>query len=195
MATLAPSFCSAASSLGRWWTASRSNAAPTRAGRRSPLAAWRKIFLPCWLARLSIWHLASGSIRTLSAYRHFRGEHVRSGGDQAYDGAGYPRPQGRQADRVADLVSRSHGPSARRLLRLSAGGRLSWHGDARTRIDRAGHARYDDPSGPGRHARQQARAGRGRYAVRLLRGIARAGVRERFAHREGNGVRGREARG
>src|SRR3954452_11196927 len=106
MATLAPSFCSAASSLGRWWTASRSSAAPTRAGRSSPLAAWRKTFLPCWLARLSIWHLASGSIRTLSAYRHFRGEHVRTGEDKAYAGAEYPPPQGPKADRVADLVSR-----------------------------------------------------------------------------------------
>ena len=110
------------------------------------------------------------------------------------DRAGYPRAQGRQADRVAHLLSRAHRAPGRPALRLHPGRQLARHGDARPGIDRAGHARHDDPAGAGGDARLEARAGRRRHAVRLVRGLARAGVYQRRAGHEGDRLRRDQAR-
>ncbi len=58
----------------------------------------------------------------------------------------------------------------------------------------AGHARHDDPARPRGDARLQARAGGGRHAVRLLRGVEGTGLHERRARAEGNRLRRHQGR-
>ena len=131
----------------------------------------------------------------VAAARPLRVGHVDAERDQAADRARHPRPQGRRADRVADLLSRAHRAAGRPLLRRHPGRRLARHGDARARDHGAGDARHDDPAGPRGDARLAARAGRGRHAVRLLRGLEGAGLHERGAGAEGNRLRRHQGRG
>ncbi len=127
--------------------------------------------------------------------RFHRLKHVGSRTDQAHDRAGHPRPQGRRADRMPDLLSRPHRTAGGSILRRHPGRRLAWHGDAWARDDGAGDARHDDPSGPCRDARLQAGAGGGGHAVRFLRGVQGAGLHERRASHEGNRLRRDQGRG
>ena len=83
----------------------------------------------------------------------------------------------------------------RPVRRLPAGRRQPRHGHARLRVDRAGAARADDHARPRRGARRQARAGRGRHAVRLLRGEPRRRLPQRRAGDEGDRLRRHQARG
>ena len=95
---------------------------------------------------------------------------------RAPDRARHPRPQGRRADRHADVLSRPYGAHPRPALRRHPGRRFARHGDARARDHHSGDARHDDPAGARGDARLAARAGRRRPAVRLLRGLEGAGL-------------------
>ena len=130
-----------------------------------------------------------------SAFRVHEFSHVSSRTDQAAHRPGHPRPQGRRADRVADLLPRPHRAAGRQILRRDPGRRLARHGDAWARDHGAGHARHDDPARPRGDARLEPRAGRGRHAVRLLRGVEGAGLHERRPGDEGNRLRRHQGRG
>ena len=68
-------------------------------------------------------------------------------------------------------------------------------GDAGALVDAAGHARRDDLPDPGGHAGGPAAARRRRSPVRDVRGLGRAGGRERDPHGQGRRRRRGQARG
>ena len=105
---------------------------------------------------------------------------ARKGGDPIVSLTSYHAHTAGLVDRHCDFI----------LVGDSLGMVMHGHGD-----DRAGDARDDDPAGAGGDARLEARAGRRRHAVRLLRGLARAGFSQRRARHEGNRLRRDQARG
>src|SRR5690606_412973 len=124
--------------------------------------------------------------------------------DAPADGTEDFRAQGGWGDGRAHRDAHGlYGPAsaiARRTLRHPAGGRFAGTGHLRSSFDRSRHAGDDGQSCRGRRARQLSLRRCGGYAVRLLRSLAREGLRERSrtsqSERRGGGeTRGRRCNG